>query len=32
VFFSDGGVVQLVGEDADWVLSELEDLADATSN
>ena len=33
VFFSDGGVVQLVGEDADWVLGELEDLAaDATSD
>jgi hypothetical protein len=32
VFFSDGGEVQLVGEDADWVLSELDDLADATSD
>ena len=33
VFFSDGGVVQLAGEDADWVLGELEDLpADATSD
>jgi hypothetical protein len=32
VFFSDGGVAQLVGEDADWVLSELEVLADATSD
>ena len=32
VYFSDGGVVQLVGEDADWVLGEFEGLADATSD
>jgi hypothetical protein len=31
VYFSDGGTVQLTGEDADWVLSELEDFADTSS-